>query len=103
MDGAPIVSRCVNAATGALGPLQSGELGMLRGEDYLIQDEALADQDCWRGTVCEADWAGVEQNPDNAGGMTLDTLRARRSSIGANGALSKAASGPRCSKGQLIS
>ena len=24
----------------------------------------------------EADWAGVEQNADNAGGLTLDTLRA---------------------------
>ena len=37
--------------------------------------EALADQGSWRGTVPEADWAGVEQNADNAGGLTLDTLR----------------------------
>ena len=75
MDAAPILSRCVNPATGALGILQSGEIGMLRREDYLTQTEALADQDSWRGTVCEADWAGVEQNPDNAGGLPLDTLR----------------------------
>ena len=75
MDAAPIVRRCVNPATGALGTLQSGEIGMLRREDYLTQTEALAGQDSWRGTVCEADWAGVEQNPDNAGGLPLDTLR----------------------------
>jgi hypothetical protein len=74
MDAAPIVSRCVNPATGALGTLQSGEIGMLRREEYLIQDEAPADQDSWRGTVPKADWAGVEQNPDNALGLTLDTL-----------------------------
>ena len=47
---------------------------MLGREEYLIQYEALADQDSWRGTVCEADWAGVEQNADNALGLTLDTL-----------------------------
>jgi hypothetical protein len=61
-------------ATGALGTLQSGEIGMLRREDYLIQSEALADQDSWRSTVCEVDWAGVEQNADNVLGLTLDTL-----------------------------
>jgi hypothetical protein len=77
MDAAPIVSRCVNPATGALGTLQSGEIGMLRREDYLSQYEALADQDSWRGTVCEADWAGVEQNADNALGLTLATLRGK--------------------------
>ena len=76
MYAAPIVSRCVNPATGALDTLQSGEIGMLRREVYLTQYEALADQDSWRGTVPEADWAGVEQNADNAGGLTLDTLRA---------------------------
>ena len=75
MYGAPIVSRCVNAATGALGTLQSGEIAMHRREDYLIQSEALADQDSWRGTVPKADWAGAEQNADNALGLTLDTLR----------------------------
>jgi hypothetical protein len=35
MYAAPIVSRCVNPATGALGTLQSGEIGMLRREEYL--------------------------------------------------------------------
>jgi hypothetical protein len=75
MYAAPTVSRCVNPVTGALGTLQSGEIGMLGRLDCLIQSEALADQDSWRGTVCEADWAGVEQNADNAGGLTLDTLR----------------------------
>jgi hypothetical protein len=75
MYAAPIVGRCVNPATGALGTLQSGEIGMLRREEYLIQYEALADQDSWRGTVREADWAGVEQNADNVLGLTLDTLR----------------------------
>jgi hypothetical protein len=74
MDAAPIVSRCVNP-TGALGTLQSGELGMLGCLECLIQDEALADQDSWRGTVCEADWAGVEQNAGKVLGLTLDTLR----------------------------
>jgi hypothetical protein len=44
-----------------------------------------AQQACWQvdeqpvGSVCEADWAGMEQNPDNAGGLTLDTLRAQAS------------------------
>jgi hypothetical protein len=29
-----------------------------------------------RGTVREADWAGLEQNADNVPALTLDTLRA---------------------------
>ena len=75
MYAAPIVSRCVHPATGALGTLQSGELGMLGRGDYLIRYKALGDQDCWRGPGCEADWAGVEQNADKAVGLPLDTLR----------------------------
>jgi hypothetical protein len=55
-SGGPLLHG-INPATGALGTLQSGEIGMLRREEYLIQDEALADLDSWRGTV-EADWAG---------------------------------------------
>jgi hypothetical protein len=31
--------------------VQSGEIGMLGREDHLMQDEALADQDSWRGAV----------------------------------------------------
>jgi len=48
---------------------------MLGRGDYLIQSEALADQDSWHGAVPEADWARVEQNADHALGLTLDTLR----------------------------
>jgi hypothetical protein len=39
----------------ARGTLQLGEIGMLRREEYLIQYEALADQDSWRHRVREAD------------------------------------------------
>ena len=100
MYGAPIVSRCVNAATRALGTLQSGEIAMHRREDYLIQSEALADEDSWRGTVCEAEGAGVEQNADHVLGLTLDTLRAEAFIDRARTApYPKLPSGPRCSNG----
>jgi hypothetical protein len=75
MDAAPIVSRGVNSATGALGTVQSGEIGMLRREDYLIQYEALADQDSCMAPCPKPTGPGVEQNADNAGGLTLDPLR----------------------------
>ena len=103
MDAAAIVSRCVDPVTGALGTLQSGEIDMLGRGDYLIQSEALADQDSWHGAVPEADWAGVEQNPDHALSLTLDTSAARRSSIGRERRPFQAASGPRYSERQLIS
>jgi hypothetical protein len=75
MDAAAIVSRWVNPATGALGTLQSGEIGMLRREEYLIQDAALADQDSWRGTVPQSRLGRGGADADNVLGLTLDTLQ----------------------------
>ena len=47
---------------------------MLRREDYLIQYEALADRDSWRGAVTEAGWPWVERHADNVLGLILDPL-----------------------------
>ncbi len=74
MDAAAIVSRWVNPATEALGTLQSDEIGMLGRGQYLIQDEALADQDSGVAPCPKLTGPGVEQNADNALGLTLDSL-----------------------------
>ena len=103
MDAAPIVSRCVNQATGALGTLQSGKIGMLRREEYLTQYEALADQDSWRGTVPKLTGPGWSRTQTMPSAWPSIPSAAWRSSIGANGAPSQATSGPRGSEGQLIS
>lgn len=75
MYAAPIVGRCANPATGVPATLQPGDIAMLQRGEALIQYEALEDQGSWRGTVGEADWAGLEQNADNVISLTLDTLR----------------------------